>query len=75
MDKKAVAMLARELFKIRIASSNEGVAEDDGIHKMSIQGISSYEDAVIETWYREALKTAEIILTLEERYLAGTLEK
>lgn len=69
MNKKDVIALARELFKIRISSSNEGAEEDDLVHKMKVKGISSYEPVVIEKWYTEALKTAEIIISLEEKYL------
>jgi hypothetical protein len=70
MKKESVISLARELFKIRISSSNEGRAQDDGVHKMEIRGITSYNPEVIETWYMEAIKTAEIIIALEEKYLA-----
>lgn len=71
MKKDAVIALARELFKIRISSSNEGDEEDDAVHKMKVKGITSYDSAVIEKWYMEAIKTAEIIISLEERYLNG----
>lgn len=71
MKKDAVIALARELFKIRISSSNEGDEEDDAVHKMKVKGITSYGPAVIEKWYMEAIKTAEIIISLEERYLNG----
>lgn len=71
MKKDQVVILARELFKIRITSSHEGAAQDDGMHKMEIEGISSYNHQVIEKWYREALETAEIIITLEEGYLSS----
>jgi hypothetical protein len=69
MGKNSVIALARELFKIRISSSNEGDEEDDAVHKMKIRGITSYDPQVIEKWYLEAIKTAEIIIALEERYL------
>jgi hypothetical protein len=69
MQKKDTIILARELFKIRLSSSREGLAEDDGVHEMKIKGISSYNDVVIEKWYKEALRTAEIILALEDEYL------
>ena len=71
MPKTDVITLARELFKIRLSSSREGFAEDDGVHKMKIRGIRSYNDAVIDKWYKEALRTAEIIVALEEEYLNG----
>ncbi len=71
MKKESVIYLARELFKIRISSSNEGRAQDDGVHKMKIRGITSYDPGVIEKWYLEAIKTAEIIIALEEKYLAN----
>ena len=67
--KEKVIALARELFKIRISSSREGFAQDDGVHKMKIKGITSYDDQTIEKWYMEAIKTAEIIIALEEEYL------
>jgi len=75
MSKSDVIILAREIFKIRISSSNEGLAEDDGIHKKEIGDIRSYNPAVIEKWYKEALKTAEIIVALEEGYLADEIFK
>ncbi len=71
MNKDEVIILARELFKIRISSSNEGLAQDDGVHKMKIKGITSYDFSVIEKWYMEAIKTAEIIIVLEDQYLNG----
>ena len=70
MKKEKVIQLARELFKIRISSSREGAAQDDGVHKMEIESISFYNPIVIEKWYDEALKTAEIIIALEEKYLS-----
>ncbi len=73
MEKDKVIALATELFKIRISSSNEGRAEDDGVHKMEIQGISSYNPIVIEKWYKESIKTAEIIISLGEKYLSGSV--
>lgn len=69
MNKQEVIKLARELFKIRISSSNEGRAQDDGIHKMEVGDVSSYHHKVIEKWYTEAIQTAEIIIGLEEGYL------
>jgi hypothetical protein len=69
MKKDQVIILARELFKIRISSSNEGDEEDDAVHKMKVKGITSYNPVVIEKWYMEAIKTAEIIISLEEKYL------
>ena len=69
MQKQEVIILARELFKIRISSSNEGMAQDDGVHKMKVKGITSYDNSAIEKWYLEALQTAEIISVLEEAYL------
>jgi len=72
VDKKPVIALARELFKIRISSSREGVAQDDGVHKMKVRGITSYDDEAIKKWYVEALRTAEIIIALEEQYLNNT---
>lgn len=69
MPKEDIIILARELFKIRISSSREGLAEDDGVHKMKVKGISSYNNLVIEKWYKEALSTAEIIINLEKDYL------
>lgn len=72
MKKEDVITLARELFKIRIGSSNEGSAEDDGRTKMEIKEIASYNPVVIEKWYTGALKTAEIVISLEERYLNET---
>jgi hypothetical protein len=71
MQKAPVISLARELFKIRISSSNEGDEQDDAVHKKKIKGITSYDPEVIEKWYMEAIKTAEIIIALEERYLNG----
>lgn len=71
MLKNPVILLARELFKIRISSSNEGDEEDDAVHKMKVKGITSYNPAVIEKWYMEAISTAEIIIALEEKYLAA----
>lgn len=74
MKKEQVIALARELFKIRISSSNEGLAQDDGVHKMKVKGITSYDRKAIEKWYLEALKTAEIIIALEEEYLNNNHE-
>lgn len=69
MNKQAVIILARELFKIRMSSANEGSAQDDGMHKSKVQPASFYSDAIIQTWYKEALRTAEIIVALEEGYI------
>jgi len=69
MKKEEVITLAREIFKIRLKSSNEGSAEDDGVHQMTIRGIAFYDHKVIEKWYKDAIKTAEIIIALEEEYL------
>lgn len=69
MKKEQITTLAREIFKIRISSSREGSAQDDGVHKMEVKAITSYNPVVIEKWYLEALKTAEIIIALEEAYL------
>jgi len=71
MNKSDVILLARELFKIRITSSREGFAQEDGMHKMEIGHITSYDHEVIEKWYKEALETAEILVSLEEEYLKG----
>jgi hypothetical protein len=72
MNKQSTINLAREIFKIRISSSNEGGEQDDEVHKMQIKGIKSYDPTVIEKWYLEAIKTAEIIIALEDKYLSGT---
>lgn len=69
MHNAEVVKLARDLFKIRISSSNEGLAQDDGVHKMEIDGIKTYNPIVIEKWYLEAIKTAEILIALENKYL------
>jgi len=69
MDTQEVIKLARELFKIRMSSANEGSAQDDGIHKSKAERAPFYSDVIIETWYKEALRTAEIIIGLEELYL------
>ncbi len=71
MNKSEVIILARELLKIRIRSSREGNAQDDGMHKMEIHKITSYDPEVIAKWYQEALQTAGIIIALEEKYLNG----
>jgi hypothetical protein len=67
--KQQVILLARELFKIRISSSREGAAQDDGMHKMKIKSITYYNEEVIMKWYKEALSTAEMIVALEQEYL------
>lgn len=69
MKKEEVIILARELLKIRISAAREGPAEDDGVHKRQVKAIPFYDDSVMEKWYKEALKTAEIIVALEEEYL------
>lgn len=69
MKKEQVIILARELLKIRISAAREGPAEDDGVHKRKIAAIPFYDDLVMEKWYREALRTAEIIILLEDEYL------
>ncbi|MDR3642833.1 MAG: hypothetical protein P4L74_04375 [Candidatus Doudnabacteria bacterium] len=71
MNKQSTLNLAREIFKIRISSANEGDEQDDEVHKMKIRGIKSYDPSVIEKWYLEAIKTAEIIINLEEQYLTA----
>lgn len=67
--KEQVVILTRELLKIRISAAREGPAEDDGIHKNKIKAIPFYDDLVMEKWYKESLRTAEIIITLEQDYL------
>ena len=69
MSKEKVLLLARELFKIRIGSSNEGESQDDGMHKLTVKGITSYSRETIEKWYQEAIETAEFIIAIEEKYL------
>lgn len=69
MDKQEVVKLARELFKARVSAAREGPGEDDGMHKERVRGISFFNDTVMEQWYRESLRTAEIIIALEEEYL------
>lgn len=71
MKKESVILLARELFKIRLVSSREGYAQEDGVHKMEIKGITSYNHEVIEKWYKESLETAEMIVALEDEYLSS----
>jgi hypothetical protein len=72
MNKKEVILLSRDLFKIRISSSREGLAQDDGVHRMKVNGITSYDDEAIAKWYLEAIKTAEIIIALEDQYIDNT---
>lgn len=67
--KERVTLLARELLKIRISAAREGPAEDDGMHKKKTKAIPFYDDLVMEKWYKESLRTAEIIITMEEEYL------
>jgi hypothetical protein len=69
MQKREVTILARELLKIRISAAREGPAEDDGMHKRKVQAIPFYDDTIMEKWYKEALRTAEIIIALEEGYI------
>jgi len=69
MNKEKVIIFARELLIIRISAAREGPAEDDGMHKKKVKAIPFYNDMVMEKWYREALRTAEIIIALEEEYL------
>ena len=69
MKNEEVIELARDLFKIRISAAREGPAEDDGMHKAKVKAIPFYDDLVMEKWYKEALVTAEIIITLQEQYL------
>ena len=73
MDKREVVTLARELFKIRMASAKEGDAQDDGRYKSKVEARAFYSNAIIETWHKEAIRTAEIIITLEEQYLSGSI--
>ncbi|GEM_PF-2151564 len=68
--KEQVIILARELLKIRISAAREGPAEDDGVHKKKVKAIQFYDDSIMEKWYKEALRTAEIIIALEEEYLS-----
>ena len=69
MKKEEVIILARELLRIRISAAREGPAEDDGVHKKQIHAIPFYDDQTMAKWYKEALKTAEVIITLEHEYL------
>ncbi len=69
INKEEVIKLARELLKIRISAAREGPAEDDGVHNKKIKAILFYDDAVMEKWYKEALKTAELIVVLEAGYI------
>lgn len=69
IKKEEVIILARELLRIRISSAREGPAEDDGVHTKKVKAILFYDDTVMEKWYKEALRTAEIIISLEENYL------
>ncbi len=69
MHKEKVILLARELFKIRIESSNEGESQDDGMHKLTVKGITSYSRETIEKWYQEAIEIAEYVIAMEEKYL------
>ena len=39
------------------------------MHKNKVSAIPFYSDAVMEKWYKESLRTAEIIISLEEEYL------
>ncbi|MFA6424009.1 MAG: hypothetical protein WCV83_01695 [Candidatus Magasanikbacteria bacterium] len=69
MKKEDVINLSRELFKIRISSSNEGLSQNDGTHKLTVEGITFYNHETIEKWYKEAIGTAEVIIGIEEEYL------
>jgi len=69
MKQDQAILLARELFKIRVTSSREGLAQDDGVHKLTVEGITSYKHETIEKWYSEALEIAEIVIALEEKYV------
>jgi hypothetical protein len=69
MNKGQVVQLSRDLFKIRISSSREGLAQDDGVHQMKVNGITSYDKEAITKWYLEAIKTAEIIIAIEDAYV------
>lgn len=69
MKKEEVILLAREFFKIRLTSSREGFSQDDGKHKLTIEGITFYNHATIKKWYKEAIETAEVVLAIEEKYL------
>ena len=71
--KKEIITLARELFKIRISSSREGLSQDDGKHKLTVEGITFCNEETIKKWYGEAIKTAEIIITIEKEYLDGVV--
>lgn len=72
MKKNEVVILARELFKIRITSAREGFSQDDGMHKLTVKGITAYNDKTIEKWYKEALEIAEIVVGIEDKYLNQT---
>lgn len=67
--KNEIILLARELFKIRISSSREGFSQDDGMHKLTVKGITSFNRKTISQWYKEALEIAEIVVILEHEYL------
>lgn len=69
MKKEDVIVLARDLFKIRIASSREGRSQDDGKHKLTVEDITFYNHKTIEKWYKEAVETAEVIIGIEEEFL------
>jgi hypothetical protein len=69
MNKQDVILLARDLLKIRISSAREGPAEDDGVHNKKVRAIPFYGDLVMVQWYKEVLKTAELIIALEDEYL------
>ncbi|MBI5530227.1 MAG: hypothetical protein HY918_01875 [Candidatus Doudnabacteria bacterium] len=71
MKKEDVVVLAKELLKIRISAAREGPAEDDGIHKAKVKAIPFYDDLVMEKWYKEALRTAELIIALGEEYITN----
>jgi len=69
MKKEAIIILARELWKIRISAAREGPAEDDGVHNSKVKAIPFYNNLVMIQWYEEALRTAEMIVALEEEYM------
>jgi hypothetical protein len=69
MKKEEIVLLARELFKIRIMSSREGLSQDDGKHKLTVGGITAYNHITVEKWYEESIKIATIISAAENAYL------
>jgi uncharacterized glyoxalase superfamily metalloenzyme YdcJ len=71
MGKNAIILLARELFKIRAGSAGEGDQKDDAVHKIKAKAINFFDQETVEKWYLEAIKTAEIIIALKDRYTNG----